>query len=395
MSNKKINRWLVVCGAVLLQMCIGAIYTWSLFNQPLVDKFGWESKQVVLTYSIAIFIFAFSTIFSGRLQDKIDPRKVASIGAILYGVGLMLASTSTSLIELYIYYGLIAGIGVGFAYVCPLSTCVRWFPEKKGFITGIAVGAFGLGSLVFKPIIQYFIVNYGVSAAFFYLGLIYITLSLIGAQFLILPPPYYKSSIKRSNDINQKAFTTSEMIRTKSFYFIWVMFLFGCMSGLLVIGLAKDIGVGLAGLEDAVAANAVAIIALFNAGGRVVWGSISDKIGRIKVVTIMFVITAISMIIMSLTTLNYITFFISLAGITFCFGGFLSVFPIITGEFFGIKNLGANYGIIYLAYGVAALVGPVIVTSVGGLKLTFIIAAILAIIGSFLTFIVKSPSESM
>lgn len=155
-KQKSVNRWSVVFGAVLLQVCLGAIYSWSLFNQPLMDKYGWTNEQVVMTYSIAIFVFAFSTIFSGRLQDKIGPRKVATIGGILYGGGLILASFSKSLPGLYFFYGVLGGAGVGFAYVCPLSTCLKWFPEKKGFITGIAVGAFGGGSLVFKSLIQHF-----------------------------------------------------------------------------------------------------------------------------------------------------------------------------------------------------------------------------------------------
>ncbi|MBM7614929.1 L-lactate MFS transporter [Alkaliphilus hydrothermalis] len=394
-NSKTINRWFVVFGAVLLQMCIGAIYTWSLFNQPLMDKFGWENSEVVLTYSIAVFVFAFSTIFSGRLQDKIGPKKVATIGAILYGGGIMLASTATSLMQLYIYYGVIAGAGVGFAYVCPLSTCVKWFPEKKGFITGIAVGAFGLGSLVFKSAIQYFVSNSGVSATFLYLGAIYAVLGLIGAQFLILPPAGYGVSANNAKATKENDMKVGEMLRTKSFYFVWVMFLFGCMSGLLVIGLAKDIGIKLAGLDATTAANAVAMIALFNAGGRLIWGTLSDKLGRIKVVTMMFIITAVSMVAMSVLTLNFVTFFAALAGIAFCFGGFLAVFPTITGEYFGIKNLGANYGVVYQAYGVAALVGPMIVAKVGGLKPTFLIAAAFAIIGVALTFIVKAPVANL
>ena len=389
MSKVK-NRWFVVLGAVLLQLCIGAIYSWSLFNQPLMDKYGWDKNDVVLTFSIAVFVFAFSTIFSGRLQDKIGPKKVATIGGILYGVGLMLSSTASTLTQLYIYYGIIAGAGVGFAYVCPLSTCVKWFPEKKGFITGIAVGAFGLGSLMFKSIIQTLLATKGVSLTFFYLGLIYFVLVLAGAQFLELPSNAAAATSKTSSSYN---FSMKEMLGTKAFYFVWTMFLFGSMSGLLVIGLAKDIGVQLANLDPAVAANAVAMIALFNAGGRLIWGTISDKIGRIRVVFMMFTITALSMLVMSFTTLTYVSFFACLAGIAFCFGGFLAVFPTITGEFYGMKNLGGNYGIVYQAYGIAALVGPIIISSVGGLKPTFNIAAILAVLGAIMTFFVKAPQQ--
>lgn len=131
MTKNTMNRWFVVLGAILVQLAIGAIYSWSLFNQPLMDKFGWQKNEVVLTFSIAVFVFAFSTIFSGRLQDKIGPKIVATVGGLLYGGGLILASTATSIMQLYIYYGIIVGAGVGFAYVCPLSTCVKWFPEKK------------------------------------------------------------------------------------------------------------------------------------------------------------------------------------------------------------------------------------------------------------------------
>ncbi|AKL97248.1 nitrate/nitrite transporter [Clostridium aceticum] len=392
MAKKTPNRWFVVLGAVLLQVCIGSIYSWSLFNEPLMQTFGWQSNEVVLTFSIAVFVFAFTTIFSGRLQDKIGPKKVATIGGILYGTGLLLTSTATSIIQLYLYYGIVAGIGVGFAYVCPLSTCVKWFPEKKGFITGIAVGSFGLGSLVFKSIIEFFLDSKGISATFFYLGIIYLVLVVAGAQFLKVPPEGYAASIKKvnvsSDEIN---FTVKEMLRTKSFYLIWVMYLFATISGLLVIGLAKDIGIELANLEPHTAANAVAMIAFFNASGRLVWGSLSDKLGRIKVVSMMLAITAVGMIMMSITSLSFVTFFIYVAAITFCFGGFLAVLPTVTGEFYGMKNLGANYGIVYQAYGLSALVGPMVVTYVGDLKLSFIIAAILAIIGGLMSLMIKPP----
>lgn len=393
MKEKVINRWFVVFGAVLLQICLGAIYSWSLFNQPLMDKFGWTKDQVILTYSIAIFIFAFSTIFSGRLQDKFGPKVVATIGGILYGSGLLLASTATSLTMLYLSYGVLAGAGVGFAYVCPLSTCVKWFPKKRGFITGIAVGAFGMGSLVFKVVIQSLLDSKGVSATFFYIGIIYMVLVIGGAQLLRLPPKNYgKGNSNVKSDSEQSSFAVGEMMRTKAFYLLFVMYLFGCMSGLLVIGLAKDIGVQLAGLEPTVAANAVAMIALFNAGGRLSWGTLSDKIGRLKSIFFMFVITAVSMIAMSVMSLNYFVFFACLAGIAFCFGGFLAVFPTITGDFYGIKTLGANYGVIYQAYGIAALVGPFIVRNAGGLKPTFMISAVLAIVGAVLTTMVKQPT---
>jgi OFA family oxalate/formate antiporter-like MFS transporter len=384
------NRWAVVFGAVLIQICIGGIYTWSLFNQPLSEAFGWQGREVFLTYSIAIFVFAFATLFSGRLQDRFGPRRIATIGILLYSGGLMLASTATSLLQLYIYYGVIAGAGVGFVYVCPLSTCVKWFPERKGFITGIVVGAFGLGSLVFKSTIQYLIVSQGVSSTFFYLGVICLVLGFLGAQLLRLPDGY--SAAMKEAQANPHDFTTVEMVGTRAFYVIWIMFLLGSMSGLLVIGMAKDIGMQLAGLEPAAAANAVAMVALFNAGGRLFWGTLSDRMGRIIVVKIMFVITAAAMVTMSVVTLTPVSFFACLASIAFTFGGFLAVFPTITNEYYGIRNLGANYGLVYQAYGMAALAGPFLIAHLDGLRTSFLVAAFLAMIGFVLAFAIPASS---
>jgi OFA family oxalate/formate antiporter-like MFS transporter len=369
---------------------MGAIYSWSLFNQPLMDKFGWDKSAVVLTFSIAIFFFALSTLLSGRLQDKKGPRLVATIGGLLYGTGLMLSSLATTLPMLYLTYGVLAGSGVGFAYVCPISTLAKWFPTKKGLITGVAVGAFGGGSLIFKSVIQSLIISVGVSSTFFYLGVIFMVMAVIGAQFLAVPEASASNQVKIVASTNN--FSMKQMIKTKEFYLIFIMFLFGCMSGLLVISLAKDIGVQLAGLSPVVAANAVSLIAFFNAGGRIILGGLSDKLGRIRVILMMFAITAISMLIMSMVALNYFLFFACLATIAFTYGGFLAVFPTLTGEFYGSKNVGANYGIIYQAYGIAALVGPIIVASLGGLKPTFMVAAILATIGAAMTFMVKTPS---
>lgn len=393
MTNKITNRWIVVFGALLAQMSIGAIYTWSLFNQPLIDKYGWEKSSVVLTFSIAVFVFAASTILSGKLQAKYGPKVIATIGGILYGGGVMLSSIASSTMFLYIAYGVLAGAGVGFVYVCPLSTLVKWFPDKKGFITGLAVGAFGAGSLVFKAIISKFLVSFGVSSTFLYLGLIYLVLIVVGAQFLVLPKNNAASEVAATYVGN--SYSPKDMSKTKSFYLVWFTYLFGCMSGLLVIGLAKDIGIELADLDASVAANAVALIALFNASGRLIWGTVSDKIGATKVILIMFVITAISMFTLSFVQLNYFLFFVTLSAIAFCFGGFLAVYPVITSDFFGVKNLGTNYGYVFLAYGVAALVGPIIVKKFGMSTTTFLIAAICSVIGAVLTLTTKAPKEKL
>lgn len=380
------RRFLVVIGAVLIQVCLGAIYSWSLYNQPLADKFGWEKGAIVMAYSIAIFVFAATTIVSGRLYDRVGPKIVAAIGGVLYGAGMVLSAFATELWQLYITYGVIAGMGVGFAYVSPLTTCVKWFPKHKGFITGIAVGAFGSGSMIFKNLIEAFLSGFGVSDTFIYLGIIFAALVLIGAALLKLPEAEGHQAVARGPFDHM---TLSHMLKTKRFYYLWVMYLLASMPGLLVIGLAKDIGVDVVGLTTATAATAVTVIALFNAGGRLIWGTLSDRLGRVRMVVAMFVLTTLSLLVMAFIPLNTALYFICLIGIAFSFGGFLAVFPAITADFFGLKHLGANYGIIFQGYGVAAIVGPLVKSVAGGYGQTFFIAALFGALGLGLTVVLK------
>lgn len=398
-QEKVMNRWLVVLGAVLIQLCLGAVYAWSLFNQPLADKFGWETSDVVLTFSITIATMAVFTIIAGKIQDKVGPRWVATGGGILLGLGLILASKATSLTQLYIFYGLIGGAGIGTAYVCPLATCVKWFPDMRGLISGIAVAGFGAGSLVFKPLILSFIASFGVTNTFLYLGIIYLAAIVIGAQLLVVPPPNYVPAgwtppAQTATGGGGQDFTPGQMLKTTQFYCLWIMYLFGCMAGLMIIGLASNIGTQLVGLDAARAANAVVTVSIFNAVGRIIWGTVSDRLGRINTLLIMYLLAAFAMFSMSSITMNYVTFLALCSLIGFCFGGFLALFPSITTDYYGTKNLGTNYGIVFLAYGSAAILGPKVGTSVEFTQ-AFLIAAILCTVAAVMTFLVrKQPSLS-
>lgn len=392
-EGKVMNRWLVVVGAVIVQLCLGAVYAWSLFNQPLVDKFKWEMSDVVLTFSITIATMAIFTIIAGKIQDKIGPRWVATCGGILLGLGLILASRAESITQLYLFYGLIGGAGIGTAYVCPLATCLKWFPDKRGLISGIAVAGFGAGSLVFKPLILMFIASFNVSATFFYLGIIYLVAIVLGAQLLVVPPANYVPAGWTPPAVSVgggQDFTTGQMLKTIQFYALWIMYLFGCMAGLMVIGLASNIGIELVKLDPAKAANAVVTVAIFNAAGRIIWGTISDKLGRINSLLAMYILAALAMFSMSAITMNNLTFLALCSLIGFCFGGFLALFPSITADYYGTQNLGTNYGIIFLAYGSAAILGPIVGTSVPFTQ-AFLIAGALCAIGAVMTFIVKKP----
>jgi OFA family oxalate/formate antiporter-like MFS transporter len=339
-------------------------------------------------------LFAFSTILAGRLQDIFGPRIVASSGALLLGAGLMLSSQASEIWHLYIFYGIIGGIGIGTAYVTPIATCVKWYPDKRGFITGIAVVGMGLGGIVFKPVILNLIESVGVSSAFFYLGVIYTVTILIGAQFLIVPPKGYvpagwMPAIKKN--VTQD-FTTAEMLKTSQFYALWIMYLFGCTSGLTVISMAVNIGTEYVGISPVAAAYAVVAIAIANAAGRPFWGSMSDRVGRIKALLIIYAITASMMAYLSVGPMNQIMFFVVMTLVGFGFGGFLAIFPSVSADFYGTKNIGMNYGLLYAAWGAAAFVGPFL-RSFLSLQQSFLVAGILSVIAGVVASRVSHPAN--
>jgi OFA family oxalate/formate antiporter-like MFS transporter len=387
-------RWTVIIGAVLIQTCLGAVYAWSLFNLPLMEKFGWSKEPVVLTFSIAIFMFAFSTIGAGKLQDMFGPRVVASGGAILLGVGLALASRATELWHLYVAYGVVGGIGIGTAYVTPIATCMKWYPDKRGFIAGVSVVGMGLGGIVFKPVILALLAKVGVSSAFLYLGAIYAVAILIGAQFLILPPKGYVPAgwIPPVKKNATEDFSTAEMLRTPQFYALWMMFLFGCTSGLTVISMAVNIGVEYVGVPAATAAYAVVAIAVANAAGRPFWGMTSDRVGRMNSLMAIYAMTAGVMVYMSAGYVNQPLFFLLMTLVGFGFGGFLAIFPSVSADFYGTKHIGMNYGLLYAAWGASAFVGPFL-RSFLDLQQSFMAAGILSVAAGIAAYLVKHPAS--
>lgn len=391
MKTPSEKRLLIVLGTIIAQLGLGTIYTWSLFNQPLANEFGFPLSKVAITFSITSFALAFSTLFAGKLQDKLGIRKLISIAGLALGAGLILTSRVTSLPMLYITAGVIVGAADGIAYITSLSNLIKWFPEKKGLISGISVGAYGTGSLVFKYINGSLISSKGVSGAFLYWGIIAMTLIFVGAQ-LIKDAPVAKSVINNNSD--EKEFSVREMLKTKEAYALFVIFFTACMSGLYLIGIAKDMGVQLVGLKPEAAANTVAMVAIFNTAGRIILGALSDKLGRLKVVTFALTVTAIAVFVLSFGHLSYGIFLASVASIAFCFGGNITVFPTIVGEFFGSKNQTKNYGVIYQGFGLGALSGSFIAASVGGFKPTFMIIGGLCLVSIILVFTIKASKPA-
>lgn len=379
------NKYLVLVGALLAQVTIAGLYAWSIFGTALQTEYGWSSDATFFPYALAQFIFAFSTLLSGRIVDKHGPRPALAIGGLLYGGGLILSSYVNSPGMLFLTYGVITGAGVGFVYVCPLSTLIKWFPKYKGMITGLSVGVFGGGSIIFKEVISNMLSTSSVSQAFLQLGMISMVLILIGAALTNNPVGFVKQAAEKSDG----DYTTQEMVGTKKFKITWLMYWLAVIPGLLVLGAAKNIGIEVAGLDASVAGGVISILALANAGSRLVSGTLSDKFGTLNMLKVVFVVTIASLLSLSFITGNTFIFYLSAAGVAVGYGGFLALFPTFTNQEFGSYRYASNYGVIYQAYGLAALTGIVIKRMAGSYTLTFAISAIAAAIGLCLAFTIK------
>ncbi len=423
MSDEKIgNRNLVILGALIVQLCLGSIYAWSFFQTALRDATGayiWPSLYTQLPFAAGLASFALFMIFAGRWQDRVGPRKVATVGGILLGIGYISAyfvdmvtggDAFLGTVYLVITYGIIGGAGIGFAYVCPIAALVKWFPDKKGTITGIAVAGFGAGALVFGYLEQYLLTLYNVPSTLnigmpmLVLGVIYLVLVILGAQVLTNPPegwlPAGYTPPTTTADGKGKDIMPGSMIRTSTFWLLWLMFVFAATAGLMTLGNVKTAALLIDPAADAVIL--VGVMSLLNAAGRIVWGATSDKIGRENTMILMFITLAIGMFAfawMSTIAISWYAVMAIASLIGFCFGGNFALFPSATADFFGTKNVGKNYGVMFTAYGIAGITGAFvagpIVDATGSYFMAFVVTGVLAIIAVLFTFVLKSKRKNV
>ncbi|MCJ7649146.1 MAG: OFA family MFS transporter [Candidatus Lokiarchaeota archaeon] len=424
-EQKVRNRWIVVIGAILIQLALGTIYSWgtmTIFVSPFMN----EVREVtVYIFGVGLLSFAITMIFAGKLQQKYGPRNIAILGGILLGIGVIASAFMTTFIGLLITYGIIFGAGIGFGYVCPIASAGKWYPDKKGFINGIAVAGFGAGSFIFNYVIKALAnpanlettdpnfvstVSQNIPLMFTVLGIIYVILIIGGAMDLSNPPEGWKPTgwtpppPSEESGISGLDFKRNETIKLPQFWMLWVAFVFSAMSGLMVIGsyaaFAKSVDVGenfiyVIGTADFVLIGSLA--ALFNGLGRIVWGQLADFMTYKKSMLIMFVTQAILMLIYFTTNVNAIYFLIMTCAIYFCFGGNFSLFPTATADLFGSKNLGPNYGIVFTAYGIAGFIGAVgvnlFVSIFGSYLILFIVMGIMSIGSALLAFYIKPPKQ--
>lgn len=405
MSQKQTNRWVILIASIIINLCIGSAYAWSVFQKPLIKLFGWSTAEASLAFTINLALVPLAMIVAGKIQDKKGPKIVSLLGGIVFGVGIFLAGSTNSITTLYLTYGLLGGLGIGMAYACTIANTVKWFPDKRGLAGGLTAAGFGSGAIVFAPIASALINQNGVLSTFRILGIVFLICIVLAALVLKAPeagwkpegwnPPVVKQQSGKAVAVDK---TTGEMLKTPKFYILWGMYTIGCISGLMIIGHASPIAQEKIGLSPQVAAVAVSIIAIANTSGRLFWGTVSDKIGRYVALVCMYVISS-GMLILLANASNYTMFILATCGIALSFGGFMGIFPSITADNFGPKNLGVNYGVIFTAFGLAAIFGPriaaVVKESSGGeYGNAFIIASVLNVIGMILTFVIIKMNKA-
>ena len=396
------NRYIFLAAAIVMQLCLGNLYSWSIFRNPLMEVHGWTIGQATVPFTLSIVFFAVGMIFAGRWQDRAGPRVVGMTGGIVLGLGFLFASWfGTSLPGLYFAYGILAGLGVGFAYVTPIATVVKWFPDKRGLMTGIAVLGFGAGSLIGAPVGTTLIERVGVYGTFAIFGITFGLLVVLAAAILRNPPegwtpPGWTPAASASGEAVPRDYTPGEMIRTSQFYLLWCIYLLGAGVGLMVISQAVPMGQELAGVTSTVAAGALGTMAIFNGLGRPAFGWISDGIGRTWCLVVTFGLYLVALLLVLRTANSFAAYTIGISIVGFSYGGYLSLLPALSADYFGTKNMGINYGLVFTAWGAAGVVGPLIGAWVragtGAWGNAFWILSVLSAAGIVLSLITKPPS---
>ncbi len=376
------NRWVICLAGTAINICLGVLYSWSIFVVPLIDKYGAEAgfSRASLTwpFTASIFTFALVMVYAGRLQDRIGPRPVCTIGAVIMGAGFILTAFANSVPLIILTYGVIGGAGVAFGYVTPVVTTIKWFPDKKGLTAGITVSGFGFGAFVFTPIAVQLIKAVGVSQAFLYLGLIFLVAVGLLAQILTNPPAGYKpegwtppapkpGAVKAARD-----WVATEAIKTPTFWTLWLAFIGNAGVGLMVISLIAPYAKTL-GMSAETAAFMIGFLSIANGFGRIIAGWLSDAMGRTRAMILIFAVTTVNVFLLPTIAGTTLGFAIGLMVCGASYGANFALFPAATAEYFGTKNLGVNYAAVFTAWGVAGVIGPrvkayLIATKTAGLE---------------------------
>lgn len=386
--ENKLNRWQVIAASTAILLCTGAVYAFSVFAGPLSGQTGWSMSDIMMAFTINSAIGPIPMILGGYLVDKGYVKWTIAIGALLFATGFFLTGFVTSPAMLYLTYGLMAGLGQGFAYSGALSNTLRLFPDKRGLASGILTGGMGFAAVIASPIASSLIQSHDAKFAFRVIGLVYIVTALVASYFIKPAPAGYKpegwnppaQTIKGA--VNK---TWTDMLKTPTFYVIISMFFIGAFSGLMIASQASPIGQSMFGLSAGTAALYVSLYSIANSSGRFIWGTVSDKIGRSKTVMVIYAVVAAALLVLTLVPGQF-GFAAGIIGLGICFGGVMGVFPSIVMENYGSTNQGVNYGIVFTGYSLAAFFAPKVAVQMaaankGNYSNAFYVAIVLALVG--------------
>ena len=376
----------ILLAGFCINLCLGILYAWSVFNKALVTESGWSAAEASAPYATATITFSICLLIAGILQDRMGPRLILLLGTTLTGVGMIASSFIDSPMMLNITFGIVTGAGIGFGYACLSPSAMKWFhPSKKGMVCGIIAAGFGLAAIYLAPLTSMLIGQMGIQSSFLILGIGILVIAVPLAATINNPPEGYQpkqphgtetkaqSSNQQNSDLDWKA-----MLKTPQFYSLWVMYAFAASVGLMVIGNITNIASVQANLPNAV--YLASVLAIFNSGGRIAAGMLADKIGGIRTLLLAFIIQGINMVLFAAFD-SELTLVIGTAVTALGYGTLLAVFPTITAEFYGLKNYGTNYGVLYTSWGIGGAIGAAIVgfsmTSGEGYTLAYSISAAL------------------
>ncbi len=403
-SGKVPNRWGIAVAAVIMQICFGAAYGWSVFKKPLMVGGHWTETSVQLNFTLAIFFLGVGTIIGGLWQDRVGPRKVASVAGILYGIGYIVSGISASdhsLMGLYLGYGALSGIGMGMGYICPVATLVKWFPDMRGLMTGVAVCGYGFGAAIMSPFAAWEIIHRGVPATFWTLGVAYLVIVVLAAQFYENPPQGWRPDGWEPRTAVAKAaslydFTVGQALGTWQFYLLFALLFLNVSAGIMIISQASPMAQEMVGMTILQAAGMVGVISICNGLGRVFWAWVSDHLGRARVYFLLFLIQVVVFLLLPrIHNLTLFTVLFALIGL--CYGGGFGTMPSFTADFFGAKYMGGIYGIVVLAWGLGAIPSPIMIARIhqnlGKYAPAIHVIAIVMLCSLILPLVARRPSR--
>lgn len=399
-QHRNTRGWIVAMAALGVNLLLGILYSWSVLGKALVSQWGWTHTQASLPYTVCVAVFALMMVFAGRAQDAFGPRIIAMLGGVLFGSGLILSSFAKDPQWMILSFGVLGGMGLGFGYSAVTPCAIKWFePKRKGLISGIVVSGVGLSPVYIAPLTAWLLKSKDISDTFFILGSLAMAAIVLFSLVLRNPqaqPSHAPAGAQKTGPApSQRNFTWRDMLKTRSFYLLWVSYLLSATAGLMLIGHMANI----ADVQASWKAGflLVVILSVFNALGRVLGGVLSDKTGRTRAMLLVFLIQAANMAAFAwFTSIPLLIAGAAIAGLAY--GALFALFPATTADYFGLKNMGVNYGLVFTGWGVAGIVGPIlggiVADSTGTYRISFWVAAAMLLIGAAIIKLVKAPAST-